>query len=92
MVGDREVGVVAICGKVRTGKSYLMNALLDDGGARTFGVSSQALSFTVGVRMSTKLVEPSVFGVPTHHECPPLLLVDMEGQGHRGLSYDVKVG
>ena len=80
--------VVAICGKIRTGKSYLMNALLDN--SSVFGVSAQPVSFTRGVHVSATLHPCSAFGA-TKREHPRLAFCDMEGQGDRGLKYDVKL-
>mmetsp|Transcript_80839 Transcript_80839/g.148946 ORF Transcript_80839/g.148946 Transcript_80839/m.148946 type:complete len:860 (+) Transcript_80839:141-2720(+) len=80
------VNPVMVCGKLRTGKSYLMNALSD---SQAFGVSSQARSFTQGVHVCNRLVPPEWFGVPP--DGPKLAFVDAEGQADKGKSYDIKL-
>ena len=79
------VNVVAVCGKLRSGKSFLLNSLL---AAEVFGVSPQASSYTQGVHISSKLL-PSFGGVNVQGN--KLAFVDMEGQGDKGLSYDLKL-
>ena len=81
------VNVVAICGKVRTGKSYLMNALAD---SQVFGVSARAKSFTRGVRVGSRLFTPRD-GFRLASEAPDVAFVDMEGQGDKSIGYDVKL-
>ena len=81
------LNVVAVCGEVGTGKSYLVNALLDEPGA--FGVSPRTASFTLGVHVSSRLYAPTHLGCRS--DAPRLAVVDMEGQGDRDVSYDVKL-
>lgn len=52
------VNLISICGKVRTGKSFLMNNLME---RYVFGVSSEADSFTQGVNLSSHLMCPKAF-------------------------------
>mmetsp|Transcript_123077 Transcript_123077/g.217952 ORF Transcript_123077/g.217952 Transcript_123077/m.217952 type:complete len:900 (+) Transcript_123077:74-2773(+) len=84
-----DINTVMICGNVRTGKSYLMNALVDQ---PVFGVSSQARSFTKGVWISPDLVALSQFDSRAKSSTPKLAFVDMEGQGDDGgIKQDVKL-
>jgi hypothetical protein len=80
------VNPVMVSGKLRTGKSYLMNALSD---SNAFGVSAQARSFTQGVHICDRLVPCSTFGGP--EDGPKLAFVDAEGQADKGKSYDIKL-
>eukprot|EP00928_Gymnodinium_smaydae_P037195 TRINITY_DN25863_c0_g1_i1.p1 TRINITY_DN25863_c0_g1~~TRINITY_DN25863_c0_g1_i1.p1 ORF type:complete len:694 (-),score=123.53 TRINITY_DN25863_c0_g1_i1:39-2072(-) len=80
------VNPVMICGRLRIGKSYLMNALL---GRNCFGVSGQARSFTKGINIAPELVAGSAFGAPA--DSPSVALLDLEGQGDKGLAQDVKL-
>ena len=80
--GSAAVNVVTVCGELRTGKSYLLNAL---SGSRAFGVSSAPTSFTKGVDMSPNLLETT--DMPDAR--PKVVFADMEGQGDRGMQYDV---
>jgi hypothetical protein len=80
------VNPVMVSGKLRTGKSYLMNALSD---SQAFGVSSQARSFTQGVHICNRLAPLTVFGGPI--DGPKLAFVDAEGQADKGKSYDIKL-
>jgi len=80
------VNAVMISGKLRTGKSYLMNALSN---SQAFGVSSQARSFTQGVHICDRLAPCTMFGGP--EDGPSLAFVDAEGQADKGKSYDIKL-
>lgn len=80
------VNPVMISGKLRTGKSYLMNALSD---SQAFGVSSQARSFTQGVHVCDRLAPCTQFGGP--EDGPQLAFLDAEGQADKGKSYDIKM-
>lgn len=80
------VNPIMVCGKLRTGKSYLMNALSD---SQAFGVSSQARSFTQGVHICNRLVPFTQFG--GNPDGPMLAFVDAEGQADKGKSYDIKL-
>lgn len=80
------VNPVMVTGKLRTGKSYLMNALSD---SQAFGVSSQARSFTQGVHICNRLVPCAFFGGP--EDGPKLAFADSEGQADKGKSYDIKL-
>jgi len=80
------VNVAMVCGELRTGKSYLMNCLL---GSSCFPVSSQARSFTVGVDLCSRLFEPDELGGAKGG--PRVAFVDLEGQGDKGISQDLKV-
>ena len=89
--GDEAVNVISICGTVGSGKSYLMNALLQEEGR--FGVSSRITSFTHGVHVSPRLHPWSKLGDDSATGKEPLVAcVDMEGQGQKtDLTYDVKL-
>jgi len=79
-----EVNVIAVCGKLRTGKSFLTNALV---GREVFGVSPQARSFTQGACVASQLYTCQRFCASG----PQIAFVDMEGQANKGLKYDVKL-
>ena len=78
------VNLITVCGKLRTGKSYLMNAIAD---SQVFGVSSRAGIFTHGVLISSKLAAPKQFGI-ADTDAPMIGFVDMEGQAEKGIEYD----
>ena len=80
------LNIVAVCGQLRTGKSYLMNCLME---SEVFGVSSQAESYTQGIHLSSLLLPCSRFGVGAQE--PRVGFVDMEGQSDKGIKYDVKL-
>lgn len=80
------VNAIMVCGRLRTGKSYLMNALL---GSNAFDVSSQAHPLTEGVRICADVVPGSHFGWSRNR--PKLAFLDIEGQGDKGIKHDVKV-
>mmetsp|Transcript_109002 Transcript_109002/g.351812 ORF Transcript_109002/g.351812 Transcript_109002/m.351812 type:complete len:402 (-) Transcript_109002:79-1284(-) len=80
------VNPIMICGRLRTGKSYLMNALLD---AVAFEVSPQARPLTRGVDICANLIPGSHFGWSTG--MPKMVFLDVEGQGDKGLRHDVKL-
>ena len=67
------VSLITVMGKVRTGKSYLMNALSE---TQAFGVSGQGASFTKGAMLSDQLQPCSRFGV-SDSDSPFLAFVDM---------------
>eukprot|EP00913_Durusdinium_trenchii_P017602 g16543.t1 len=76
-----------VCGRLRTGKSYLMNCLLRH---PCFAVSSQencghdmARSFTKGVDLSSRLVDVEELGGKKGG--PRVAFADLEGQGDKGL-------
>ena len=76
---SRAVNLVSVCGRLGTGKSYLMNALAQQ--PNTFGVSSGAKSFTIGAHLGPALMEFSTFsGRPSPPTSSLLGFVDMEGQ------------
>ena len=76
---SRAVNLVSVCGRLGTGKSYLMNALAQQPNA--FGVSSGAKSFTMGAHLGPALMEFGAFsGRPSPPTSPLLGFVDMEGQ------------
>ena len=84
------VSIIAVCGRVRTGKSYLMNALAKV--SDLFVTSSQAHSFTHGVHVSSRTFNSSAFGPLSEGASgTELAFVDMEGQGNQGVNYDVKL-
>ena len=80
--------VIAIFGKVRTGKSYLMNALARLTGL--FVVSANARSCTQGVDLSSRTVPCSHLGAETGGDIQ-LAFVDLEGQGDKGATYDMRL-
>jgi hypothetical protein len=80
------LNIVAVCGPLRTGKSFLMNCLME---SEVFGVSSQAESYTQGIHLSSLLLPCSRFG--TGGQEPRIGFVDMEGQADKGMKYDVKL-
>eukprot|EP00405_Crypthecodinium_cohnii_P015414 CAMPEP_0206463018 /NCGR_PEP_ID=MMETSP0324_2-20121206/26336_1 /ASSEMBLY_ACC=CAM_ASM_000836 /TAXON_ID=2866 /ORGANISM="Crypthecodinium cohnii, Strain Seligo" /LENGTH=706 /DNA_ID=CAMNT_0053935309 /DNA_START=301 /DNA_END=2418 /DNA_ORIENTATION=+ len=87
------LNLVMICGRLRTGKSYLLNALTK---RQCFGVSGQARSFTRGVEISRRFYTPEELGGPPSNkrdeeEAVKIAFADLEGQGDKGLSQDVKV-
>ena len=67
-------------GDLRTGKSYLMNALAK---TTAFGVSGQARSFTKGVHVAPAQLLDT--------DDAKVVFVDMEGQKDKGMSYDLKL-
>ncbi|CAK9008486.1 unnamed protein product [Durusdinium trenchii] len=75
-----------VCGRLRTGKSYLMNCLLRH---PCFAVSSQARSFTKGVDLSSRLVDVEELGGKKGG--PRVAFADLEGQGDKGLAQDLKI-
>lgn len=83
---QRQVNIVMVCGRLRTGKSYLMNCLLRE---PCFGVSSQARSFTKGVDLSARLVDVDELG--GKKSGPRVAFADLEGQGDKGLEQDLKI-
>jgi hypothetical protein len=54
-----------------------------------FGVSPQARSFTLGVDISPHFLPAAHFGAP--EGSPKVLLIDLEGQGEKGIAQDVKL-
>jgi len=80
------VNLAMICGRVRIGKSYLMNSIL---GQSCFGVSSEARGFTKGVDLCPRLIPAANFGARPGG--PHIGLVDIEGQGDKGLAQDLKL-
>ena len=88
------VNCVSVFGEVRTGKSYLLNAL-----CRTtdcFGVDHNIHSFTTGVDICTKLFPLAEMMTEPMSDCPSLggpklLFCDCEGQGNRNESFDLKL-
>ena len=86
----RPVSLVTVLGKLRTGKSYLLNCLA---GGEVFGVSAQARSFTVGVHLSSSLYEPAAQqgSAVELADNPVVAYCDMEGQGDQGVRYDIKL-
>jgi hypothetical protein len=76
------VNVVAVCGELRTGKSYLLNAL---SGSRVFGVSAAPTPCTKGVEMSPILFEATELPLAR----PKVVYADMEGHGDKGMAYDM---
>jgi len=83
----KHVNVAMVCGRLRTGKSYLMNCLLSS--PSCFEVSSQARSFTKGVDLCSRLVEVEEMGGKKGG--PRVAFVDLEGQGDKGLAQDLKI-
>lgn len=83
---QRQVNVAMVCGRLRTGKSYLMNCLLRH---PCFAVSSQARSFTKGVDLSSRLVDVEELGGKKGG--PRVAFADLEGQGDKGLAQDLKI-
>ena len=80
----RWVNLITCIGKVRTGKSYLMNALA---GEEVFEVSGRAASFTIGTHVSAQLHPGDKFGL--HAEASPLVgFADMEGLSDKSSAYD----
>lgn len=80
------LNLAMICGRVRIGKSYFMNSLL---GQPCFGVSSEARGFTQGVDICPKLIPAAKFGARPGG--PHIGLIDIEGQGDKGLAQDLKL-
>ena len=84
------VSIIAVCGRVRTGKSYLMNALAKV--SDLFVTSSQAHSLAHGVHVSSRTFNSSTFGpLPEGASGTELAFVDMGGQGNQGRNYDLKL-
>ena len=91
-VEDRSVNIISVLGNVRTGKSYLMNALTRTSDA--FSVDLGAHSHTKGVHVHPHFQTHSEFAglAPTAAVDGPLVaFVDMEGQGDQPQRYDVKL-
>ena len=84
---NEPLNVISVCGKLRTGKSYLMNSLME---ANIFGVSDRAKSFTEGAHLSSLIVPYSKL-VPRASAQPRIAFVDMEGQSDKGQAYDIKL-
>ena len=84
---NEPLNVISVCGKLRTGKSYLMNSLME---ANIFGVSDRAKSFTEGAHLSSLIVPYSKL-VPSASAQPRIAFVDMEGQSDKGQAYDIKL-
>ena len=85
----RPLNVVSVCGKLGTGKSYLMNALAPE---PVFGVSDQSTGFTQGIDVCSRLMPCSHFSGSVSEDGEPVIaFVDAEGQGDCGLQYDVKL-
>ena len=92
--GRSAVSLICVQGDLGVGKSYLMNTLAQQPGL--FGVSAGSTSSTIGAWLSPALVSLSTFAGSRPADVPaaggPLLgFVDMEGQGDRGLAYDIKL-
>lgn len=80
------INMVTVFGTVRTGKSYLLNAIIDK---QIFGVSAQAESSTAGVEICRPISQLGGYG--NSSSSPKFVFVDMEGQGDKGISQDVKL-
>ena len=85
----RSVNCVAICGEVRTGKSYLLNALAR--GSSLFGVDHNIHSFTTGVDIAPRFYPLSEVDSAAAADAPRLLFCDCEGQDNHNMSFDLKL-
>ena len=83
------VNCVAICGEVRTGKSYLMNAL--SRASDLFGVDHNIHSFTTGVDIAPRFYSLSEVDGAVPADAPRLLFCDCEGQDNHNMSFDLKL-
>lgn len=81
------VNVVMVCGRLRAGKSYLMNSLMKD--STCFSVSPQAQSHTLGAEISPRLLP--LESLEGEAGGPKVAFVDLEGQGVKGHAQDVKL-
>ena len=92
--GGRLTNIVGVVGNLRTGKSYLMNALTK---TNVFGVSTQLESFTQGVMLSPTIQPLSQFHsnqLSVGDEAMTsmdLAFVDCEGQADKGAKYDIRL-
>lgn len=93
-VSESPVGLVAIFGKARQGKSFLMNCLA---GEKSFKISNRKDPCTIGIDIASKWMDVKDFaridgGRPPHNaDDVKVGFVDAEGQGDRDISYDAKL-
>jgi hypothetical protein len=92
--GGRLTNIVGVVGNLRTGKSYLMNALTK---TNVFGVSTQLESFTQGVMLSPTIQPLSQFHsnqLSVGDEAMTsmdLAFVDCEGHADKGAKHDIRL-
>lgn len=85
-LGPDKLGLVTIHGQAKTGKSFLMNKLMDQPGF--FAVRGGNTPTTVGVDLSP--MKPyAEFAGGRGADGGKIAFVDVEGQGDRGVDYDV---
>lgn len=72
-----KVGVIAVAGKYRTGKSFLLNRVILDTQRGGFGVGPTINPCTKGLWLYTKLIETTT----QHGEQFEVLVIDSEGIG-----------
>lgn len=77
--GCEAVNFAVVMGELRTGKSYLLNALV---GGDTFGTSDQAAACTEGV---------DVYAAPPSGTAPKQVFADVEGFADKGQEYDLRL-
>lgn len=95
-VGDLPVNLVFIFGNARSGKSFMMNRLLEQaGGQGPFKVINSATPCTAGVDISSSFTPYTKLAELAGEEVDPdkksnhcVGFVDVEGQGDRDQSYD----
>jgi hypothetical protein len=80
-----KIGVIAICGKYRTGKSYLLNRIIEDKVKERNTDSDSSLSFNVGptVNACTKglwLLSKPIY-INKNGKEVPVIVIDTEGLG-----------
>jgi len=98
-VGKNRLALVAIFGKARQGKSFLMNCL--SGEPKGFKISNKKDPCTVGIDLANKLMGLREFGSVDGGNCGGITssdstnmrvgFVDAEGQGDRDVAYDAKL-
>ena len=85
---DSNVGVIAVAGKYRTGKSFLLNRVILDKRNSGFGVGPTINPCTKGLWVWSKPVEADFNGEPFK-----ILVVDSEGIGafDEDVNHDTKI-
>jgi hypothetical protein len=85
--GSKQLQLVSIFGRAREGKSFLMNKL--SGRSSVFPVQPTNKPCTVGADLSPHFVALSELSDVSTRIDPLVGFVDVEGQGDKGVPYDV---
>lgn len=86
-IGADKLGLVMIHGQAKTGKSFLMNKLMDQPGF--FAVRGGNKPTTIGVDLSPIKPYADFAGGCDSAGVGKIAFVDVEGQGDKGVDYDV---